>query len=175
MPAKNTENLLPVDDQLRINKGFAVPADRQLVDPNNVLCFYDGEWVTLSNGAIVRASNVAVLGNASTSELVHPLFSERGSSDVQAHPDGGLAYILGPYGNRFRTTIYDPAVTVGSGAPISGTYGQGLKVATISLSSPQGTRNFTGLVGHGGSGDSSPVVARVVEVRSGVLTFILGK
>jgi hypothetical protein len=171
-PYRAVENLVPDSDLLRIERQVAPVADAQLANPQNALCLFDGEWITLNaSRAIVRASDVTTLDNPSTSGLVHPLFSERGAGDVQASPGKVMAYITGPSAIRLKTRIYDPAKVVGSGLVISGAYGQGLKVATISLTGPAGTRNFTGLVGHGGSGDSHPVVARVLDVRDGVLTF----
>jgi hypothetical protein len=50
---------------------------------------------------------------------------------------------------------------------------QGLKVATVAL----GGRNYCGLVGHGGSGDSSPVIGYVTRLpasNGGKLRFING-
>jgi hypothetical protein len=63
-------------------------------------------------------------------------------------------------------------VSLGSGAPITFVL-QGVKAATIAI----GGRNFTGLVGHGGSADASPVVGYVTRLPSangGKLRFING-
>jgi len=171
--AINVNSLAPIDDILSFRTLAASPADIELINPNNALCFYGGEWVKCdTNGLFVRATTIGSVGNENTSALVLPLWFDRGSSDAQAHPLGSLSAIVSPKGIRLRTRIYNPSVAVGSGAVISGAWGQGLKVATITLASPQGSRNFSGLVGHGGSGDSSPVVGRVLKVDGDVLHFI---
>ena len=172
MAVTNVNSLEPMDDILRITTKPAPPADIQLIDPNNALCYYGGEWVVLNTDEkYVRASTIGSVGNENSNALAYPLWLDRGSSDSMAHPQGMISAIIGPKGIRMRTKVYNPSVAVGSGAVISGAHGQGLKVATITLSSPQGSRNFSGLVGHGGSGDSSPIVARTLWVRNGVLAF----
>lgn len=174
MAVSKTGNLAPVDDLLYAARASAPVADKQLINPSNLLCYYDGEWIKISStGKVERATTITTLGNANTAALVHPVMSERGSTDVQASPDGHISYLIGPYGHRWTTSVYDATVSIGSGTTITGAYGQPLKVATIALVTPQGSRNLSGLVGHGGSGDTDPIVGRVVEVRNGRLEFVL--
>jgi hypothetical protein len=70
------------------------------------------------------------------------------------------------------TRVFDASVALGSGAAIT-TVLQPLKVATITV----GSRNYVGLVGHGGSSDASPVVGYVTRLpasNGGKLRFISG-
>jgi len=173
--AKKTENLTPLSDMLYIERRTVTLADSTLVDPNNALCLYDGEWLVIVNGKCLRASNIASLGNANTTAVAYLNRSGRGRTDTQSLPDRGVDLVTGGPKTEWNTTIFDAAVTIGSGAPITAD-AQGLKIATISLSSPTGTRYFSGLVGHGGSGDNNPVVARVTKlpaVNGGQLGFRL--
>jgi len=175
MAAKSFQNFLPLDDILPIRTRSYVVADPQLTKPMNAVSIYDGEWVALNSaGKLVRASDISTLGNASSIWRPFPVFTPLGSTDAQAMGDPMLAVIFGGDGTEWSTTIFNPAVTIGSGAPITAMH-QPLKVATIQLVSPSGTRNFTGLVGHGGAADSAPVVGIVTEVPTGTnpLKFVL--
>lgn len=177
MPSlKSYENFVPVDNQLRMNTSGAPPADPQLANPLNALAFWDGEWVTLdAAGKVVRACNVASAGNASTARLAYPLLDDIGATDVQAHPEKFKSFFVGPYGVRWKTRVWSTAV-VDSGTAIVNTFGLPLKIASISLSTPRGTRIVSGLVGHGGEGtDSDNIVARVIELRGDDLTIQIGK
>lgn len=160
MPAKAVLNLRPRSDQLYIERRDIVLADKTLADPNNAICLYDGEWLKIVAGKASRCTTIGTVGNANAVARVYPNFSGRGRTDVQALPEPAITLITGGPSTEWDTLIFDAAAVVGSGLAITAD-SQGLKVATISLSSPQGTRNFSGLVGHGGSGDSDPVVARV--------------
>lgn len=171
MALQSTGNLQSPEDILRIFKASAPPSDKNLLNPRNALCFWDGEWIVLSGGKVIRACDVASEGNASTNLNPKPLFSEKGNGYSQAHPAGIMDYIVGPRGIRLFTRVYKKTLVVGSGGAITGAYGQGLKVASISVTTPDGTRIVSGLVGHGGSGDSHPVVGYVIEENNGVLEF----
>lgn len=164
-------NFEPVSDILpvwRKDLPLAVPS---LADPYNSVALIDGEWVTINSSyKWARASNVASVGDAATvrSFLV---FFERGRSDRQGMAVKKTpALFLGQY--EGDTRVYDATAEVGSGAAIT-TVMQPLKVATITI----GTRNFTGLVGHGGSSDTSPVVGYVTKLpasNGGKLRFVAG-
>jgi len=149
--------------------------DGTLVDPTNAAYLEGGEWVTLaSSGKAERASNVASTGNAATLRS-WPVFLERGRTDLQAKSSRGVPVLW--TGGEFEawTLLFDAAVTVGSGAPIT-TILQPLKVATVDLTSTLG-RKYTGLVGHGGAADSAPIVGYVTMLpanNSGKLQFITG-
>lgn len=166
-------NFEPVSDYLPIQRRDFALADPTLADPTNAVCLVDGEWLTLNSSyQAVRASTIASVGNAATVKSF-PVFAEKGRYDVRA-----MASVKTPLLFRgeweFDTRIYDASAVVGSGAAIT-TVLQWLKVATISVASAG--RNFTGLVGHGGSADSSPVVGYVTRLPSangGKLRFING-
>lgn len=161
-------NFNPVSDVLQIHRRDFPVADKTLVDPGNSLALIDGEWMTLDpNAKLIRASTVSSLGNLAT-KLSFPLFMERGRTDVQAMSEKKTMVLwMGVY--EFDTRIFDAAVALGSGAAITAML-QGLKVATIAISG----RNVTGLVGHGGSGDTSPIcgyVTRLPASNGGQLRF----
>lgn len=166
MAVKAYNNFTPKTEVILLQSRRSVPvADVTLIDPNNNLCIYDGEWlIEDASGKLVRASTIGSVGNAATKRAM-PCWSERGRTDVMAAPEPALSVIKGGTDSIWDTNVFDAAATVGSGAPITAR-GQQLKVATITLSSPQGSRNFTGLVGHGGSADTHPVVAVVEELGS---------
>ena len=73
---------------------------------------------------------------------------------------------------EFDTRIFSVSANVNSGGGIT-TVMQPLKVATIAI----GTRNYVGLVGHGGYADQSPIVGYVTRLpanNGGKLRFING-
>lgn len=161
-------NFTPVSDVLHIHRRDYPVADRSLVNPLNALALLDGEWMTLnSSSQLIRASTIGSLGNAAT-VLSFPLFVERGRSDVQSLAEKKMSILwMGVY--EFDTRVFDASVTVGSGAPIT-TMLQPLKVATVAI----GSRNYTGLVGHGGAADTHPIagyVTRLPSANGGQLRF----
>lgn len=176
MAVQRIGNFLPASELLLMQLRRSYPVnDVTLVDPNNAICIIDGEWlVKNASGKLVRATDIATTGNRASLPS-HPCFSERGRTDVLSAPEPALDIIQGATDSLWRTRVFDDAVTVGSGAPIT-FVGQPLKVATINIASPWGTRKFSGLVGHGGSGDSDPIVAYVDTLASGIdpMTIQLG-
>lgn len=162
-------NFTPLTSVLDIHRRDFPLADRTLVNPSNAVCLVDGEWMTLNaSGQAVRASDVTVLGNRA-SVRAFPLWAERGRYDVQVLGKVPLIYVGD---GEFDTLIYDSAVALGAGAAITAAL-QPVKVATIAI----GGRNYTGLVGHGGSADTDPVVGYVTKLPSGtngMLRFKLG-
>ena len=133
--------------------------DPTLADPLNALATVDGEWLAVQNDGVktARASNVAVVGNEAT-VISYPLFAERGRYDIQAMSQRKVPLIyMGDW--EFDSRIFNSTVVVGAGAAMT-FVGQPLKVATITL----GTKNVSGLVGHGGAADPSPVVAIVSKL-----------
>lgn len=164
-------NFEPVSDILPVQRRDFPLADPTLANPLNAVALVDGEWMTLNTSyQILRASDVASTGAAATL-LSFPLFAERGRYDTQGIAGTKMPILFrGDY--EFDTRVFDAAVTVGSGAAIS-TILQPLKVATVVI----GTRKYTGLVGHGGSGDSAPIrgyVTRLPANNGGKLRFISG-
>lgn len=164
-------NFEPVSDVLPIwrrDLPLAVPA---LADPLNAVALVDGEWVTLDSAyKWVRASNVASSGDPALVRSF-PVFAERGRSDRQA-TSAKLTTALMRGEWEFDTRVYDASAAIGSGAAIT-TVMQPLKVATIVI----GGRNFSGIVGHGGSADTHPVVGYVTKLpatNGGKLRFISG-
>lgn len=166
----NISDILPVQ-----RRDFPV-ADQTLVDPYNALALVDGEWMTLdSSYKLVRATTIGTLGTAGAagraSVRSFPLWMEKGRYDVQASSQKKMAVLfIGDY--EFDTRVFDASMAAGSGAAIT-TVMQPLKVATITI----GSRNYTGLVGHGGSADTDPVVGHVTKLpanNNGVLRFISG-
>lgn len=146
-------------------------ADKTLVDPSNSVCLVDGEWLTLdATTKSIRASDITTPG-AVASIRAFALFAEKGRTDIMASSDRKVPIIVfGHY--EADTRIFDAAAAVGAGggAAIT-TMFQPLKVATITL----GSRNYSGLVGHGGSGDTDPVVAYVSKlpaINGGKLRFM---
>lgn len=162
-------NLEPVSNLLLTQVRDYALADKTLADPLNAVALVDGEWLTLdSTGKAIRAAAVATPGDVAT-VLSFPLFGERGRSDVLAQSDRKVPLIVfGDY--EADTRIFDASAAVSGGAAITFMF-QGLKVATITL----GSRNYVGLVGHGGASDTEPVVAYVSKlpaVNGGKLRFI---
>lgn len=135
-------------------------ADPSLVNPLNAVALVDGEWLTFdANKKLVRAADIATLGTAGSagraSQRSYPLWSERGRTDIQAMA-GKKPPIIESGEWEADTRLFDATAVCGAGAAITLPL-QPLKVATILI----GTRNVCGLVGHGGSGDTDPVVAYV--------------
>lgn len=164
-------NFEPVSDILPVQRKDLSLADKSLADPLNAATIIDGEWLTIDGSyKWVRASAIATPGNAATVRSF-PCFLERGRTDRLGMAERKTTCLFrGEY--EFDTRVYDASAAVGGGAIIS-TVMQPLKVATITI----GTRNFTGLVGHGGAADTNPVVGyvtRLPAVNGGKLRFISG-
>ena len=164
-------NFEPVSDILPIKRKDLPLADPSLANALNALALVDGEWVTIDNSyKWVRAASAAAAGNAATVRSF-PVFMEAGRTDRQAMADKKTtALFRGEY--EFDTRIYDATAVVAGGAAIT-TVLQPLKVASITI----GSRVYVGLVGHGGSGDTSPVVAYVTRLpasNGGKLRFMSG-
>ena len=164
-------NFEPVSDILPIWRKDLPLADPSLADPLNAVALVDGEWLTLDGSyKWVRAS---VIGTGGDPALLRSFlcFNERGRSDRMGMADRKTTGLFrGEY--EGDTRVYDAAATIVNGAPISFVM-QPLKVATITI----GARKFTGLVGHGGSGDAHPVVGYVTRLpasNGGKLRFISG-
>lgn len=152
-------NFEPVTDVLPITRRDFTLADTTLLDPSTATPLVDGEWVTIdSSYKLIRASTIGSVGNANTSALARPYWMEKGRTDAQAMKKGVCLW-MGDW--EADTRIFDASAVVGSGAAIT-TVGQPVKVATITI----GTRNYTGLVGHGGSGDSQPIVGYVTRLAA---------
>ena len=151
-------NLEPTTDVLPIHRRDFPLADPSLAAPLNAAALVDGEWMTLNNSyQLVRASNVGTPGNAATKRSF-PLFAERGRYDVQAIGSRKMPILyLGVY--EVDTRIFDADAVVGSGAAITFVM-QPVKVATITI----GSRNYSGLVGHGGAADNDPIVGYVTRL-----------
>lgn len=169
-------NFEPVSDMLRVQRRDFPLADKTLSDPLNAVALVDGEWMTLdSNGKLVRGADIATLGTAGAGgrALVRtfPLWAERGRYDVRALADGKMPLLwLDQY--EFDTRVFHATDAVASGAAIT-TMMQPLKVATIAI----GSRNYCGLVGHGGSADTAPIVGYVTKLpaaNGGKLRFMSG-
>lgn len=117
-------------------------ADATLLNPNNAVALYDGEWLTLnSSDQLVRATDVTSVGAepGNNAFLLFPNIGERGRTDTQAINMLPIV-MMGDYEADSR--IFDGTAAVAGGAAITAV-GQPLKLATITL----GSRNFTGLVG----------------------------
>lgn len=162
-------NFEPVSDVLATQRRDFALADKELAAPLNALALVDGEYMVLDNAyKLVRATVIGSPGNLAA-QSAYVLFAERGRYDVQAMAETKMPVLwIGDF--ESDTRIYDATAAFGSGAAI--TYaGQPLKVATITL----GSRNYSGLVGHGGSGDSDPIVGRVTRLpasNGGKLRYI---
>ncbi|HEU4635661.1 MAG TPA: hypothetical protein VFS41_05740 [Edaphobacter sp.] len=164
-------NFTNVSDILPVQRRDFPLADTTLADPLNSVALVDGEWMTLNSSyQILRASTIGSAGNLATVRSF-PLWAERGRTDVTAMSGRKMPVLFrGDY--EFDTRIFDASVALGSGAAIT-TVLQPLKVATITI----GSRNYTGLVGHGGSADTNPVVGYVTRLpanNGGQLRFISG-
>lgn len=169
-------NFEPVSDVLPVQRRDFALADKTLSDPLNSVALVDGEWMTLdSSSKLVRGAAIGTLATAGAggraSVRTFPLFAERGRYDVRAMAEKKMPVLYrGDY--EFDTRVFDAAAAAGSGAAIT-TMLQALKVGTILI----GSRNYCGLVGHGGSADTDPVVGYVTRLpasNGGKLRFISG-
>ena len=160
-------NFEPVSDIMVLWIRDLPLANPDLANPLNSVAIVDGEWLTLdTNYKWVRATDITSLASISTLKSF-PCFSELGRSDRLGMSQKKTSAIFRGE-SEFETRIYDSAV----GTPITYVM-QPLKVRTIVI----GTRNFTGLVGHGGSGDTDAVVGYVTKLpanNGGKLRFISG-
>jgi hypothetical protein len=128
-----------------------------------------------ANGKLVRAAAIGTLGTAGAGGRAtvrsFPLWAERGRYDVRALSEGKMPVLWrGEF--EFETRVYNATDVVDAGAAIT-TMLQPLKVATILI----GTRNYVGLVGHGGAADTAPVqgyVTKLPAANGGKLRFISG-
>ena len=164
-------NFEPVSDILPVWRKDLPLADKTLADPTNSVALVDGEGLTLNSSyQWVRASDVGTPAAAATVRSFL-CFNERGRSDRMGMADRKTTSLFsGEY--EGDTRVFDAAAAVGSGAAIT-TVMQPLKVATITI----GSRNYTGLVGHGGSADTAPVVGYVTRLpanNGGKLRFKSG-
>lgn len=162
-------NFEPFSDILATQRRDFALADKTLAEPLNAVALVDGEFMVLNSSyKLVRASDVTVLGDPAL-QTGYPLFAERGRYDIRAMADVKMPVIwLGEF--EVDTRLFDAAVSIGSGAPITFA-GQPLKVATIAI----GSRNYSGLVGHGGAADAHPIVGRVTRLpasNGGKLRFV---
>lgn len=169
-------NFEPVSDVLPVQRRDFPLADKTLADPLNSVALVDGEWMTLNTDyKIVRAATITTLATAGAggraSVRSFPLFAERGRYDVRAMSEVKMPLLWqGHY--EFDTRVFDASAAAGSGAAIT-TVMQALKVGTIAI----GTRNYCGLIGHGGSADNDPVVGYVTRLpanNGGKLRFMAG-
>lgn len=150
-------------------------ADTNLANPLNSVALVDGEWLTIVGKKAQRAAAIGTLGTAGAGGRAtvrsFPLWMQRGQTDVQAMSQRKVPLIRsGDWEADVR--IFDAAVTVGAGAPITFEQ-QPLKVATIQI----GSRNYCGLVGHGGTNDPAPIEAYVLFLpanNGGKLRIISG-
>lgn len=146
-------------------------ADKTLADPLNALAFVDGEYVSLdANGKLVRACDVTS-GTAVGAILSFPLFAERGRTDIQAMSERKMPiFLFGDF--EADTRIFDATVAHGAGGGAAISFmGQPLKSGTITL----GSRNYVGLIGHGGASDTDPIVGLVTKLpanNSGQLRYM---
>lgn len=159
------ENFRPVGDVLPVVRRDFPLADKTLVDPDNAVSLFDGEWMTLNSSyKMVRAADVTTPDAIPTAgNLCFPLWAENGRYDIQAMADKKPP-LLWMNSWEFETRIFDPAAVVttgGTGAAITSLW-QPLKVATITI----GARNYVGLVGHGGSGDTDLIVGYVTKLST---------
>lgn len=164
-------NFEPVTDILPVQRRDFPLADPTLADPTSATALYDGEWMTINSSyQAARAAAIGAPGTLATTRTF-PVFAERGRYDVQAMSERKVPLLfLGDY--EFDTRIFDATVALGSGAAITAVL-QPLKVATITI----GSRNYVGLVGHGGSADTDPVagfVTRLPSANGNKLRFIRG-
>lgn len=161
-------NFEPVSDIMGVQRRDFELADKTLADPNNAGCIIDGEWLILdTNYRLLRACDFTnTSAHAATKSF--PCFSERGRQDRAGMSRKATDVLFrGEY--EFDTRVYDAAA---GSAPIA-TILQGLKAATIVI----GTRNYVGLIGHGGYSDTDPVVGFVTRLptnNGGKLRFISG-
>lgn len=162
-------NFEPVSDILATQRRDFALADKTLAQALNPLALVDGEYVVLDNTyKLVRASAIGAPAALAT-QTGFVLFAERGRYDIQAMAQTKMPVVfMGEF--EADTRIFDAALVTAGGAAITFA-GQPLKVATITL----GGRNYSGLVGHGGAADTSPIVGRVTRLpasNGGKLRYI---
>jgi hypothetical protein len=172
-------NFEPVTDVMSTHRRDFPLAVPTLADPLNAIALVDGEWMVIdSSYKIARAADIATLGTAGAggraTTMAWPLWAERGRTDVLSLSQRKMPVLfLGQY--EFDTRVFDATAVVASGAAIT-TVLQPLKVATLASALITGSsRNFVGLVGHGGTGDAAPVagyVTRLPASNGGKLRFI---
>lgn len=151
-------NFEPHRDVMPVQRADFALADKTLADPLNAVALVDGEWMTLdSSSKLVRAAAIATPTDQALKNS-WPLWAERGRTDVRSMADVKMP-ILWMNQWEFNTRIFDAAATASNGAAITAMH-QPLKVATITI----GARNYVGLVGHGGSGDSNIIVGYVTKL-----------
>lgn len=153
-------NLEPVSDILATQRRDFPLADKTLADPLNAVALVDGEWMVINNDyKLVRASDVATPGNKA-SQSSYVLFAERGRYDIRAMSETKMPIIfMGDY--ECDTRIFDATGLTSAG--------QALMVQTITI----GSRNYSGLIVHGGGAD--PIVGRVTRLpanNGGKLRFV---
>jgi hypothetical protein len=151
-------NFDPVSSIIMVERSAFELVDRTLANPDNAVALVDGEWMTLNSTGlkVQRATAIASVGDQAT-QMSFPWWQERGDSSVQANGKGAIL----SHGDWVAdTNIYNSTLAVGSGAAM--TLLGPVKVATITL----GGRNYSGLVGHGGSGDTAIVVGYVALLPS---------
>lgn len=163
-------NFEPVSSILAVQRKDFALADKTLAKPlGNANPLTDGEWMIINTAyQAVRAADVGSAGNEAT-QTSYLVFAEEGRWDVQAMSMAKVP-LLFLHGYEGDTRIFDAAAALGSGAAIT-TVGQPLKVASITINGLV----KTGLVGHGGAGDASPIVGRVTKLpanNGGRLRFI---
>lgn len=163
-------NFSPVSDVLPICRRDFPLADVTLANPLNPAALIDGEWVTLTSSyQIQRAASIASAGTGATLRS-WPVWAEKGRYDVQANSGRKTPVLwLGEW--EWDTRIFDGTAAVGSGAAM--TLLGPVKVASVTL----GASIYCGLVGHGGSGDTAPVVGYVTRLpanNGGKLRFRSG-
>lgn len=154
-----TDNFAPKSSIIDVwVKSFPL-SDPTLADPTNSVALVDGEWMKLdSTGAkIVRATTIGSVGNEATARS-YPYWAEKGRMDVQASGErkGPLIWM---HGWEADTRIFDAAVTVGTGSPITA-IDQPVKVATITI----GSRNYSGIVGSDSSDPGAFIVGYVTKL-----------
>jgi len=151
-------NFEPLSNLLQTQIRDKVLADGSLVNPLNAVALVDGEWMTTdASDKAVRASAVGTPGNPAT-VMSFVLFAERGRTDIQARAERGVPLIM--FGEwEADTRIFDATVVIAGGAAITFQW-QPVKVATITI----GSRNYSGLVGHGGAADTAPIAAYVSKL-----------
>jgi hypothetical protein len=164
-------NFEPVTTVMDFQRRDFPLADPTLAQPLNAVALVDGEWLTLNTSyQLIRATAIATANDPAV-VLSFPYWAERGRYDVQAIAGTkGPIIWLGDY--EFDTRVFDAGAAVASGAAITFPL-QPLKVATITI----GLRKYSGLVGHGGAADTSPIrgyVTRLPAANGGKLRFISG-
>lgn len=151
-------NFEPVRDVLPVQRAVFPLADPDLADPFNAVALVDGEWMVVdSNYKLARATDVASADDLAT-QGSWPHWNERGRSDMLSTGERRTV-VLWIGGWEFDTRIFDATKATGTGAAITAVH-QPLKVQTISI----GGRAYSGIVGHGGSGDAAPIVGYVTRL-----------